>query len=912
MVAHICDAEKDCSKNIEVITMSALTPTCPRCEYTVNPLGLEVTAPRLSWTSEGDRRAEVQSAYRIRVATEPRLLRSDRPDMWDSGYVASSQSFGLLYSGAALQSRQRYWWDVQLWNRDGVPGNPSEPAWWEMGLLSTEEWQARWIRAANADESNASPYLRRQFSLPSAVRRARLYATALGLYECWINGERVGDQLLTPGWTDYAQRVQYQTYEVTALLRAGKNAFDAILGGGWYTTPLTPAAPRGPHCYGKQPYFLAQLEMEFQDGTRVVIVTDQSWRGAQGPIRAANLYDGECYDARYEQAGWNRPGFDDTKWDEVDVSDIHVGSLIPAYGSPVVVLEEVRPVGMTEPQLGKFIFDLGQNIVGWIRLRLPEVAAPGTAIAVRHAEVLDQDGKLYVQNLRTAKQTDVYIIGDGDSTHYAPRFTVHGFRYVEVSGLPDRPDLNVVTAQVVGSAVPASSTFACSHSLVNQLHANIARSLRGNLLSVPTDCPQRDERLGWTGDANIIISSACWFFDVATFFTKWLSDVWDAQWPDGAIPNVVPDVAGLGAGVAGWGDAVVTVPWTLYQRYGDRRILEQGYPALSRWIGYLEATTENGIRRVPGYGDWLNVEEPTPIEVIDTAYVAMSADIAATIAAILGRADDRVRWRELTEDVQNAFAREFVSGDGRIHGETQTAYVLALAAGAVPTSLRQDAASHLVKNIEERGWHLSTGFLGTPLLLETLVECGHPDVAFRLLEQRSFPGWLYMVDHGGTTVWERWDGYTEERGFQDPAMNSFNHYGFGCVGDFLYRNVAGIQLHTNDEGDFTITVSPRPRGSLTWAEATYRSIVGTLSIGWRLESDNLLIDVSVPANSFATMEMPTVDPAAVTESGVVLSGAEGISRVTSSQLGVTCRIGSGSYAFSVPFKQVNEAALRAS
>ncbi len=873
-----------------------LAVTNLRAEYAEDPLGLDVRQPRLSWTLAAPGRGRRQTAYRVLVASDGARLAAGEGDLWDSGRVASDQSAQVVYAGAALRSGQRCHWRVQVWDEAGAPSAPSVPAWWEMGLLDPADWTARWIGAPAGGEDGAAAYLRADFALDRPVARARVYATALGVYSLRLNGQPVSPDLLAPGWTDYRARVQYQTYDVTGLLREGDNALGAVLGLGWYAGRV---GMFGPRQYGDRPAFLCQLQVEYADGTAVRVVSDGSWRGGPGPIRANDLLMGEEYDAREERDGWDRPVFaaPAADWRPAAVRESSPARLVAQADPPIRVTQDLAPIGLTELEGGKWLFDLGQNMVGWVRLRVR--GAAGRRVTLRFAEVLDDDGRLYTANLRGAAQTDAYILrGDGEEI-YEPSFTFHGFRYVEVAGFPGRPALDSITGRVVGSATRPTGHFETADPAVNQLQRNIVWGQRGNFLSIPTDCPQRDERLGWTGDAQMFVATACFNMDVSRFFTKWLRDLADAQTPEGAFPDVAPSVGAgrLGAGTAGWGDAGVLVPWTLYECYGDRRVLEEGYGAMARWIAYLREHSDGLLRPATGYGDWLSIQADTPKDVIGTAFFAHSAALLARIARLLGHAADARAYDELAGAVRAAFNAAYVAPDGRITGDTQTCYVLALWMDLLPAALRPHAARHLVADIERRGWRLSTGFLGTPQLLQVLTESSHLDVAYRLLRQDTVPSWLYPIRHGATTIWERWDGWTEERGFQDPGMNSFNHYGFGAVGDWLYRHVAGLAPDPDVPGYRHTIVRPRPGGGLRSAAARYDSVHGPIAAAWRLADGRLTLDLTIPANTTATVHVPAPDGAAVTEGGLPAGEAAEVTPLRREGGAAVFAVGSGSYRF---------------
>lgn len=740
-----------------------------------------------------------------------------------------------------------------------------------------------------------NPYLRRTFTVSGRVRRARLYATALGLYELRLNGARVGDELLTPGWTDYDRRVQVQTFDVTDQLVPGGNVIGAILGSGWYCGRIACGK------YGDRPLFAAVLQVEYGDGRSEMVVSDSSWRCATGPILTSDIYDGEVYDARLEWPGWDAVGFDDRLWGPVTVAEMEGPLRVPQVGPAVRVTGEMKPVQVSQTEPGVWIYDMGQNMVGWVRLQVR--GAAGTVVRLRFAEVLDSNGNLYTESLRSALQTDTYRLrGDPEGEVFEPHFTYHGFRYVELcSDVPLAAEPSVL-GRVVHSDTPLAGTLETSHPLINRLQQNIVWSQRGNFVSVPTDCPQRDERAGWTGDALIFAPTACFNMEVLGFFTKWLIDLRDAQLPSGIFPNVAPRVPWVGDGCsAAWGDAGVVVPWTLWRRYGDRRVIEEHYDAMCRWVEYLTHHTQGLLRPAEGFGDWLNLDDDTPKDLIATAFFAHSVDLLGRMAGVTDHFADQRRYERLFADVATAFASAYVATDGRVGTGSQTAAVLALAFGLVPAELRDATASHLVQAIADRGGHLTTGFLGTAYLLPTLSDNGHHDVAVRLLLRESFPSWLYEVRSGATTTWERWDGWTEQNGFQNPGMNSFNHYAYGAVGDWMVRYLAGLDLDAGEPGGRLWLIRPRPGEGISSVRATYQSLYGVVAVAWRVGEGMLHLDLTVPANTAAMVYVPTSGGAdGVREGKIAAAAAPGVALLRSDPGLVVYGVSAGQYAFTAP------------
>ncbi len=835
------------------------------CNYQANPIGLDDPAPRLSWQLSSREPGARQTKFHVLVSTSPALLRKDIGDVWDSGLVASPQSHLVPYLGPVLRSRQRVWWKVRVWDQTGVAAAWSSPAHWEMGLLDRADWKAGWISAGwfgGPRTTSPAPYLRREFKVSGAAVRARLYVTALGLFEAEINGTRVGNDVFTPGWTDYNQRVQVLTYDVTDLLTSGDNALGVILGDGWYCGHVAWLHRQN---YGERPALLAQLEIELSDGGRTVINSDESWHCSPGPILESDLLMGESYDARRALPGWSAVGYMASAWQPVQIAPVAVRALAAQIGAPVRRVVELKPVtkpvhqGM--PPSPKYVYDLGQNMTGWVRLKVR--GERGSTVSLRFAEVLNANGTIYTTNLRGARATDHYTLsGDGVET-FEPRFTFHGFRYVEVSGLQGEPLDDAITGIVVHSDMSQTGTFACSDPLINQLQHNIEWGQRGNFVDVPTDCPQRDERAGWTGDAQAFIRTAAFNFDVANVFARWHVNLIDAQRADGSVPPVIPNPKLLPMdGGPAWSDAAIICPWTMYLTYGDHRMLERNYASMQRYIAYMEATARDDIRVHAategwhGFGDWLSINADTPKDLIGTAFFAHDARLMARIARILDRVDDAARYKALGERVREAFVRRFCTGEGAVAVDTQTAMVLALHFNLLAPAQRAATADALVRNIRARGNHLSTGFVGAPYLNHVLAGNGALDVAYDLLNQTSWPSWLYSVTKGATTIWERWDGWTHDKGFQDPGMNSFNHYAYGAIGDWLYQVVAGIDVDEQAPGYARIVLKPQPGGGLTWAKATYQSPYGEVVSDWRINKDTFKWRIVIPPNTTAEATAP--------------------------------------------------------
>jgi alpha-L-rhamnosidase len=733
-----------------------------------------------------------------------------------------------------------------------------------------------WISAFSIGGVVASapvPIIRKAFELEMQPVAARLHITALGLYNAEINGAPIGDQVFAPGWTDYRKRVPVQVWDVTAHLLEGENVLGVFLGDGWYCGHVAWIGRRG---YGDRPALRACLELDFSDGSKRMMASDASWLCSTGAILQSDFLMGEEFDARLEQVGWSSPGFRDTHWRETEVVALEQEpELCDAIAPPVRRIEEIQPDVLGEKSIWlhrKRFYDFRQNFSGRIRVRIN--GPKGAVVRFRYAEVLNPDGTLYTENLRSARATDIYVCaGDGEAV-WEPRFTFHGFRYVEVDISQLESDSTLeVTGVVLHSDTRPTGSFQCSNPLLNQLQKNIVWGQKGNFLEVPTDCPQRDERLGWTGDAQVFIRTACFNMDVREFFHKWMRDARDAQSERGGIPPVIPNngyVPGQEDGGPAWSDANIICPWVIYLCYADKQILEDHYESMQRYLDFLLQHQSIGlIRSHPdleswkGYGDWLaldgssGLEGQTPKDLIGTAYFAHVAELMAKIARVLGLSEDAEKYDALHREIVEAFQNRFIAPGGLLVSGTQTAYVLALNFDLFPESMRAEAAAELVRDIKNRDYHLSTGFVGTPHLLDVLEGAGYLDVAYRLLEQETFPSWLFPVKNGATTVWERWNGWTPEQGFQDASMNSFNHYAYGAVGSWMVRSAAGLDLDPQDPGYRHIIFRPKPGGSLTWAEARLETPFGLASIRWDLAAEKLKIRLEVPGQSGATFFTPS-------------------------------------------------------
>lgn len=756
----------------------------------------------------------------------------------------------------------------------------------------------------------ASPLLRKTFTTSKKVKQATLYASALGLYEMYINGKKVGNQVLAPEWTDYHKRVQYQTYDVTPYLITGANVIGAMLADGWYAGAIFSHPDRG--SYGFDRRLIGQLEIVFEDGTRSQVLTDGSWKMLKnGPVQSASIFDGEHFNAKLLPEDWLKADFDDSRWKAVTVDKTITITLSSQLNEPIKIIEEIKPIKISKVGDNTYIFDLGQNIAGWANLKLNY--NPGGPITFRHGEVLDDDGKLYVANLRGAKQIDVYTPGSDNFIHYEPRFTYHGFRFVEISGLTRKPELTDVVGKVVASASPLAGSFESSSKDLNKLWENILRTQRGNMHSVPTDCPQRDERAGWMGDAQVFAQTSIYNLDMSAFFTKWVRDIRDSQRPEGRFPDYSPQVGEWNNfyNSPGWGDAGILVPWRMYENYGDKEILSVHYEAMKRYIRYITQTNPDLLwknARGNMYGDWLNgntiISKDYPQEggkvaddIYSTAFYAHSARTVAKVSKLLGQEKDYPFFDSLATAIRSRFIETYVSPDGKIQGNTQAGYAIALDFDLVPDNLKKQAADNMVQAIKDYDYRISTGIQTTIRMMNQLTEFGYQDLAYKLIESRRFPSWIYSIDQGATTIWERWDGYVKERGFQNVGMNSFNHYAIGAVGEWMYRSILGINAGSPGYEHFVI--KPVVGGSLNWAKGSYDSIAGKISVDWKSNQNDFRLSVQIPANTTATVYLPAGH--SITENGQSIGYNKDFRVLSSNPEGTALLVKSGSYHFSVAF-----------
>ena len=946
-----------CLLPLHVLADDNSPPVNLTCEYLTDPVAIGTAEPRLSWQLAPGPRGYRQTAYHLIVASDEKLLAGDTGNLWDTGKVESGRTSQIVYSGTPLKAGQTCYWKVRIWDGTGTLSDWSRPARWSVGLLKADQCQARFISFRDESPVHKSReelylpparYYRKEFKASTGIKRATLHATALGVYDLYLNGQRVSDRYFAPGWSDYRERVYYHSYDVTGLLAGDHNAIGAIVADGWYAgyVGYGVLVGYGPYksgrCfYGKTPAIMAQLELEYENGKHETIVTDTSWTvTGDGPLREADIQGGETYDARKEMPGWSKAGFDDSQWGPAIPAEDN-GSIIAPYfdrggerlvelgfvkpkklqaypAPPIVVTEELAARKVTELKPGVYIFDLGENFAGVVRLRTKGPA--GTKVTLRYGEMLHPDGRLMTENLRRARATDHYILkGDAQGEQWVPRFTYHGFRFVEVTGLPNEPSLDTVTGLVLHNDTPMASNFECSDPMINQLFKNIIRTQRANFVEVPTDCPQRDERMGWMGDAQIYVRSATINADVAAFFTKWLDDVEESQRSFGAYPDYAPypmqhGSSGKSFGTA-WMDAGIICPWNIWKAYGDTRVIERHYTSMIRFMEFRRAISPNfgGISMGNLWGDWLNVDDPTPIEYIDACYFARTSQLMAEMAAAIGKDSDAAFYKNLHGKIKAAFARDYIDKEDTLVVKSQTAHVLALAFNLLNDKQQKTAADTLAGQIAQNNYRMATGFLGTKELLPVLSAHGHHDLAVRLFQSREFPSWGYEVVNGATSIWERWDSYTKEDGFgrHNAAMNSFSHYAFGAVCEWMFRTLAGIDSADAGFSHVLLRPSPPPPNSnpvntpIHWVKAHHDSINGRITIAWRLENDVFACDVTVPPNTTASVFLPTAAIEEVTESGQPVRKLDFIESRSVEGCPVVLEVGAGSYGFRCRYTNVH-------
>ena len=873
-------------------------------ENLTNPVGIDAAQPGFSWELVSDKKNTIQTACEIRVSSSPK----GKGDVWNSGKMETDQSVHFVYGGPSLVSGEKYYWQVRVTDNSGRTSPWSAPSFFQMGLLVKSDWLAKWIAPGYPEPltRQPSPLFRKEFSCQQNIRSATLYITAHGLYEARLNGNRIGNAYLAPGWTSYNKRLPYQTYDVTELIKKGKNAISVMLGSGWYRGHLAWADNK--NIYGKDISLLFQLVITYTDGQTANIVSDKSWKSSTGEIISSEIYDGENIDARKIKKGWEFAGYPDAGWDSVKIGNFSMANLYASENEPITKHETFAPVRIFTTPKGEKVIDFGQNLVGWVVVRVK--GAAGSQLTISHAEVLDKQGNFYVENLRLARAQDTYILGGEGEEVFEPHFTFHGFRYIKVEGYPGELNPGDFTAVALYSDMKRTGSFSSSNSLINQLQHNITWGQRGNFLDVPTDCPQRDERLGWTGDAQVFSRTAAFNMGVNNFFSKWLKDVAADQERSGSVPFVVPNVLDSNSvGSTGWADAATIIPWNLYLAYGDKKTLEQQYPSMRAWVNFMQQKSRDDLWNTGfHFGDWLFYRPDddndgrsavTDKYLIAQCFYAHSTQLLLNAATELGKTEDIAIYTGLLEKIKQAFLKEYLTPNGRLVSGTQTAYTLALNFDMLPESLRKQAAQRLADNIRDYDYHLTTGFLGAPYLCHVLSRFGYTDIAFRLLLQDSYPSWLYPVHMGATTIWERWDGIKPDSSFETPGMNSYNHYSYGAIGDWMYRVVAGIDTYADGPGYKHIRLMPHTGGGFTMISASLQTYYGKIVSQWKTENGETIFDLEIPANTRADIFIPASGPEAIRYLDGKLAEARELVIAGTGDGYVHIQTGSGNYSFRV-------------
>ena len=885
---------------------AAIQPTTLRCEYTLNPVGVDSPLPQLSWELESAERDQRQTAYRILVASTSEALAADRGDVWDSGQVKSADSAHVAYGGAPLNSRQRYHWKVQVWDGDGKPSQWSKPSFWEMALLRPDNWKAQWIGSGSATEprppegffksrkehtnliqqvklDGRSTLLRREFTVTKPVRRAQVYATGLGYYELSCNGQRVGDRVLAPAKSNYRKWVLYDTYDLTTQLQQGTNALGLQLGNGWFNPYLKWWEPYRMQWFGSK-RALVQLHIEYADGSTEVIVSDGSWKTSPGPVLSACVFDGEVYDATKEVAGWDEPGFRDTNWRNANVVEAPGGALVSHLMQPIKVVEHIKPFAVTSPKPGVHVFDLGQNFAGWVRL---SASGPrGSRITLRYAEDLKPDGSIDVTSNEKAQATDIYVMkGIGRET-YEPRFTFHGFQYVEVTGYPGTPKLDDLLGCVVHTAAESIGEFECDYELINRIHRATRWAQRSNLMGYPMDCPQRDERLGWFGDAMVSMEEATFNFDLPLFYRHWLNGVrFNQNEANGDISIVSPRPYITDEPDPTWSSAYLVMLWQYYLHYGDREFLAAHFDSMRRYVDYLGTQATNYILPQYWIGDWGTIvegwKEGEPVSVV-TAFYYFDTLIVAKSAAMLGRRAEAEKYLAFAKEIKVAFNRKFYDTKQRQYEKgTQFSNAFPLFLGLVEEGNRPAVLENILRDLEKRNGHFNVGVLGAKYLIDALTQSGRADVAFKLATQTGYPSWAHLLEGGRTTLSEFWN-----------LKGSHNHVMLGSIDGWFYRVLAGIQPDEAKPGFEHIIIKPFIPDSMSFVRASTHTPRGRVAVAWKKESGELKLSVSIPANCSATVYVPA-------PSLKVVSSTPPLAKGRLENRAVSFQVGSGSYEFRV-------------
>lgn len=888
-----------------------------KCEMLTNPLGIDAKHPRLSWQIESSQRGTMQKAYQVLVASSEKKLANNEGDLWDSGKMDSDQSLLVNYNGKQLVSREDCFWKVKVWTNNGE-SDWSEPAYWSMGFLYYKDWHGRWIGYdyafpwdSNTFHSRLSArYFRKEFNVKKPIKKARAYIIGLGLYELYFNGEKIGDQVLAPSPTDYTKNVKYNVFDVTKELQSGENAVGVILGNGRYYDMRQNYKPYKIKTFG-YPKLLMQVEIEYEDGTKDVLKTDNSWRGtADGPIRSNNEYDGEDYDARKEMPGWNKAGFDDSKWLQADYVQEPRGDFEAQMNPNMKVMETIHPVGIKQLSPGKYILDMGQNMVGWLKMKVKGEA--GDTVQLRFAEILKDDGEIFTANLRDAEQTDHYVLKGGGTETWAPRFVYHGFGYVEITGYPGEPKLEDFEGEVVYDEMTTVGKFETSNGLVNQIYKNAYWGIRGNYKGMPVDCPQRNERQPWLGDRSTGCYGESFVFNNAGLYAKWVDDIGYSQKEDGCIADVTPAYWRYYSDNMTWPGTYLMVADMLYRQYGDIKPIEKHYQSMKKWLQYMKDRymTDDFIVTKDSYGDWCvppvtieagrgkSADQKHPSKLISTAYYYYFMGVMEKFARLTGNDQDIPKFQELAKSIKEGFNKEFYHDDLKGYGGNKlTDNLLALNFGLVPIENHDEVFNTIVKTIQDYGGHLSTGLIGVQWLMRTLTENGRPDIAWQLATNETYPSWGYMVENGATTIWELWNGNTAA-----PKMNSYNHV--MMLGDLIiwyYEDLAGIKSSPEKTGFKQLIMKPEPVDGLDFVNASYQSDYGTISSSWKKKGHSFSWDILVPGNTSALVYLPAKSAEMVKENGNKIEATDGIHFLKMEGDRAVFEVGSGEYHFQSKF-----------
>lgn len=861
-----------------------------RCEYLAEPLGLDVPHPQLLWKVKVDGRGESQTAFEVLVASSLEKLAKGEGDLWHSGKVAG-ESFETPYQGAELKSSQQAFWKVRVWNRKDQPSSWSQPAAWSMGLLQASDWKGKWLGSTTGALFEPAPFFRKTFPVDKPIKRATATICGLGYYELHLNGAKVGDHVLDPAYTRYDLRCLYVTYDVTRQLAQGSNAVGVVLGNGWYNYQATNAWAFEKAPWRHQPEVLAQILVEFADGSTQVIATDDTWKYSNGPIQYDGFLNGEIYDARLEKTGWDTANFDDAQWENAKVVPAPKGKLTPQVAPPIRITGTIKPVKITQPKPGVYVVDLGQNIAGAAQLKVSGPA--GTKVKLQYAELLHPDGTINNANIAEhcrfgEFQTDYYILKGQGTEVWQPRFMYYGYQYIQVTGFPGEPTLDNFLGLVMHTDLESVGSFECSNEVLTKIQECTRWSYLNNFHGHPTDCPNR-ERNGWTGDAHLAIETGLYNFNGIAAYAKWMRDFQDEQRATGELPGIVPTGGwgyAWGNGPA-WDSAYILIPWAMYQFRNDDRILADHYENLKRYVDYLTTRAENGIVGI-GLGDWCPAKTTTPEKVTSTGYYYKDAQTVAKIASRLGRKEDAKKYGDLAATIKAAFNREFFDAKtGQIANGSQTALSCALYQGLVDGTNRAVVLSNLVANVEARQGHLDCGILGAKYLLHALTDNGRADLAYTVASQTTFPSWGNWVKQGATTLWEGWDG-----------SGTHNHIMFGDISAWFYSTLGGINPRSEMADGFKhIDINPQFLGDLTWVKSSYETIRGSVVSNWKRNGNKIRMEITVPPNSEARVFIPTRNVDGITESGKTIkdAGLEVLSAV--SQGRVCVRVTSGSYVF---------------